>query len=155
MREPHPTQVELTPLATGDRLIVEAYGDGGFQVGGTRHRGSLLLLPDQVLAWPISDFSQVTAESLAPLWRHAPNLELVLLGCGPRLMPLDPALRQAVRAAAGPALEPMDSRRRLPYLQPAAGRGARGRRGAHRGPIGDPPNARRRGPLSGAPPPKD
>ncbi len=100
--------VELTPLASGKRLTVEAYGNGGFKLGGQRHLGSLLVLPDQVLAWPVAEFSQVTAESLAPLWRHAPDLEIILLGCGPRLVPVDPILRQAVRAA-GPALEPMDT----------------------------------------------
>ncbi|MEM7221729.1 MAG: Mth938-like domain-containing protein [Pseudomonadota bacterium] len=100
--------VELTPLATGDRLTVEAYGDGGFRLGGRRHEGSLLVLPDQVLAWPVAEFAQITAEGLLPLWQAAPHLEILLLGCGPRLRPVAPALSQAVRAA-GPVLEPMDT----------------------------------------------
>ena len=61
-----------------------------------------------MLSWPVAEVSQVSAENLAPLWQAVPDLEILLLGCGPRLVPAGPGLSQAVRAA-GPVLEPMDT----------------------------------------------
>jgi len=67
---------------------IDAYGKGGFRFGGMSHRGSILCLPQGVWAWPVSDPSEITEESLARVFA-AKGVELFLLGTGrePWLMP--------------------------------------------------------------------
>jgi uncharacterized protein len=89
--------------------VVASYRGGGFTVAGTRHMGSILLLRDRVIAWSVAAVSDIDAEALAAqVADAAPGLELLLIGCGPRLVPVAPALRQALKAR-GIAVEPMDT----------------------------------------------
>jgi uncharacterized protein len=105
--------VDITPLLPAGRQIVESYGGGGFRVSGQRHQGSILVLPDRTLAWPVASLAEITLESLAPLVAAAPaagepRAELLLIGCGPRLQLLPGALRRALRAQ-GLVCETMDT----------------------------------------------
>jgi uncharacterized protein len=88
------------------RQVVEAYGDGGFTVSGTAYRGSILVLPERTVSWPVSDIAEVSLESLEPILAEGGAIELLLLGCGARPAFISPDLRGQVRAA-GPVLEPM------------------------------------------------
>ena len=86
---------------------IDAYGAGGFGFAGMSHRGSILALPSGVLAWPVSDPSQIDVESLAPLFEEPEGaIEHLLVGTGPNFVPLAPALRKALRAR-GIVSEPM------------------------------------------------
>lgn len=46
------------------------------------HRGSLLLLPSGVWAWPVNDPSAINAEVLAPVIAEADGIALLLIGTG-------------------------------------------------------------------------
>lgn len=100
--------VDITPIQPGDRQAIEGYGGGGFRVSGEAYRGSVLVLPGRTLAWPVTEVGEVTAESFAAAGDELGEVEILLLGCGPRLVFVDKALRAAVRAL-GPVLEPMDT----------------------------------------------
>jgi len=105
--------VDITPLLPGGRQVVESYGGGAFRVSGLRLQGSILVLPDRTLAWPVASFAEITLESLAPLVDDAPAAgelrpELLLIGCGPRLQLLPGDLRRALRAQ-GLVCEAMDT----------------------------------------------
>ncbi len=99
---------DVTPDIPLGRQLVEAYGDGGFTVSGTAYRGSILILPERTLGWPVADIGELTLESLEPILAEGGAIELLLLGCGARLAFISPDLRGQVRAA-GPVLEPMDT----------------------------------------------
>ena len=104
--------VDITPLLPGGRQIVESYGGGGFRVSGQRYQGSILVLPDRTLGWPVASFADITLDSLAPLVA-APaagelRAELLLIGCGARLQLLPGDLRRALRAQ-GLVCEAMDT----------------------------------------------
>jgi uncharacterized protein len=99
---------DVTPAIPADRQVIESYGNGGFEVSGTVYQGSILVLPERTLDWGVVDIGELTLESLAPALAEAGAINLLLVGCGPRLTFLPPALRGAVRAA-GPVLEPMDT----------------------------------------------
>jgi uncharacterized protein len=90
------------------RQLIQGYQEGGFRIAGVRHQGSVLVLPDRTLAWPVSGLDQVTLESLAPIRAAEPTVEILLLGCGRRFAMAPPELRQALRDQ-GIALEPMDT----------------------------------------------
>ncbi|MBM3608965.1 MAG: hypothetical protein FJX29_11035 [Alphaproteobacteria bacterium] len=79
---------------------IDGYGAGGFAFGGMSHRGSLLALPSGVHAWDVTEASQITESSLAPLLREgAGSVECILFGMGKNLRPLAPAIRQRLNAA--------------------------------------------------------
>ncbi len=99
---------DLTPAIPAGRQVIESYGGGGFEVSGTAYRGSILVLPERTLDWDVATIDVLTFESLEPALAEAAAVDLLLVGCGPRLAFLSLELRQKVRAA-GPVLEPMDT----------------------------------------------
>ncbi len=79
---------------------IEGYGAGGFRFGGMSHRGSILALPSGIYAWSAAEPSDITVESLAPLFAEERGLvEHLLIGAGAGPVPLDPALRERLRTA--------------------------------------------------------
>jgi uncharacterized protein len=101
--------MELKMQIPASRQVVEAYGDGGFRVTGVPREGSLLVLPEQTLSWSVSSMEDVTLESLQLLLDLGrETLDMVLLGCGPR-MALPPKAARDAFQAAGITLEPMDT----------------------------------------------
>lgn len=100
--------VDVTPMIPEGRQVVEAYGGGGFRVGGMAYRGSILVFPDRTLAWSVGDIADMTLESLELAFTGYDDLEVLLVGCGAKAVFIPPALRKAVRAA-GPVLEAMDT----------------------------------------------
>ncbi|MFO1050366.1 MAG: Mth938-like domain-containing protein [Geminicoccaceae bacterium] len=86
--------------------LVQAYRTGGFTIAGARHAGSVLVLPDRVLPWAVTDTDQLDEAALAPLRAVEPMPDILVVGCGAKFVILSPALRQAVRAW-GPVVEAM------------------------------------------------
>lgn len=95
------------PLLTG-RPPISGYGRGRFRLGGLEHEGSLLILPDGVYPWPVSDPSDISDEALRPVLSHDPVLDFLILGTGKAQLFPDKDLRR-IFADAGVGLEAMDS----------------------------------------------
>lgn len=90
-------------------LVVASYRGGGFAIAGTRYPGSVLLFRDRVVAWAPQSVAAIDAALLAHEVAAARvPVELLLLGCGPRLLPVAPDLRAALKRL-GVAVEPMDT----------------------------------------------
>ncbi len=53
-------------------------------------------------------FEDVTLESLAPVLALTGTIDVCLIGCGPRLLPLPPVLKTALKSAGVPS-DPMDT----------------------------------------------
>jgi uncharacterized protein len=102
--------MDITPLVPAGRQIIEAYGDGRFRVSGTVIEGSALVFPTRAMAWAAVDMAGVSPDSLAAVTAagRAGEVELLLLGCGPRMAQVTGALREALRAA-GVVVEAMDT----------------------------------------------
>ena len=77
---------------------IDAYGNGGFRFAGMSHRGSLLCLPTGMHAWGVTQASELTRESLAPVFAAAAEIDVLLVGLGSDIAMIDPALRDALRA---------------------------------------------------------
>ncbi|MGC4077469.1 MAG: MTH938/NDUFAF3 family protein [Rubrivivax sp.] len=77
---------------------MDAYGNGGFRFAGMGHRGSLFCLPTGMHAWAATGPGEVTLESLAPVFAAADQLDVLLIGLGTDIAPLDAALRAALKA---------------------------------------------------------
>lgn len=99
--------MDITPLIPGGRQVVESYGEGRFRVSGVLHVGSLLVFPERVLPWAPRSFAEVELSAFSPVLA-SDGLELLLLGCGPKLLRAPTTLRLALRER-GLALETMDT----------------------------------------------
>jgi uncharacterized protein len=96
--------VELTPLVTPGRQLIERYSADGFRVSGIVYIGPILVFPDRTRSW---EPAIVSDDGLAPIVGRG-GVELVLLGLGRRGGPIAPALRAALKAK-GIGIEAMDT----------------------------------------------
>lgn len=77
---------------------IDAYGNGGFRFAGISHRGSLLCLPQGMFAWNVATVADITAETLAPVFAVADDIDVLMLGVGPDIAAIPRELREALRA---------------------------------------------------------
>lgn len=98
-----PAQPPITPQ------VIQGYGNGGFTVSGMRYTGSIVVLRGQTLAWtPPDALSNLGLADFSPVTDEAAGVDIVLLGCGPRALPIAANLRAALRER-GVTVEVMDS----------------------------------------------
>ncbi len=71
------------------RHIIDTYGNGGFRFAGMSHRGSILLLPSGVRAWPVTVPGEIDRTALRPVQAEAAGIELLLVGTGLDIAAID------------------------------------------------------------------
>ena len=89
--------MDLTPVATAGRQIIERYAASGFRVSGVIYHGPVLVFPDRTVAWGAARASDITWESLSPVIEHG-GVEILLLGLGRSASLVPAGLRTALRA---------------------------------------------------------
>jgi len=99
--------MDLTPMASAGRQLVERYGASGFRVSGVIYHGPVLVFPDRTVAWGATSASDVTWENLSPVIEHG-GVEILLLGLGRSTSLVPAGLRTALRTARI-AIEAMDT----------------------------------------------
>ncbi|MAS44702.1 MAG: hypothetical protein CML46_18250 [Rhodobacteraceae bacterium] len=90
------------------RPPVEAYGGGGFRIGGEKRMGSQLLLPGGMADWPVAELAALGPEALAPILAAADDIDVLLLGAGADVG-FPPREARAALEAAGVGLDPMST----------------------------------------------
>lgn len=98
--------MDVTPVVSADRQLIHSYGDNGFTITGIRHDGSVLVLPDRTLPWPVTTMAEVTLDNLAPILSAEPRPGVLLLGCGQGMSVVPREIKAALRAV-GIVVEPM------------------------------------------------
>jgi uncharacterized protein len=78
------------------RAPLDAYGGGGFRFAEMSHRGSILCLPSGIWAWGATEAADIDVAALAKVIAEAGEIELLLLGTGPDLVPPTAAVRAAL-----------------------------------------------------------
>jgi len=96
--------LDITPDVPKGRQIVKAYGDGGFDISGVAHDGSVLVFLDQTVTWS----GDLSLEALRPVIDHPTKVEILVIGCGPKFVLPDEDLRKGLRER-GIVLEWMDT----------------------------------------------
>lgn len=99
--------MDLTPLIPADRQVIDSYGRDVFRVAGVDHQGSVLVFPEETLAWGPTRMAEVSLDSLRAVVQRG-GVEILLLGCGMRMEMVPRALRQALRDA-GIVVDAMDT----------------------------------------------
>lgn len=89
--------MDITPLIAEGTNIIQGYGDGGFKVNGESLKGNLIILPSKVYSWDISDISMIDMKSLEVLTTQEVAIDILLVGCGNRMVLLPFELRQALK----------------------------------------------------------
>lgn len=74
--------MELTPLNSGEKTLIQAYGDGGFKISGQRFTGAVLVLEARVLDIALEDFVNIDESHFQPVEEAVEEIEILLLGCG-------------------------------------------------------------------------
>ncbi|WP_207458702.1 Mth938-like domain-containing protein [Azospirillum sp. SYSU D00513] len=100
--------MDITPFIPSDRQVIDGYGDGQFCISGVWRPGPCIVLPDRTLDWDVEGFESLSLDSFAPVMAAEPKVEILLLGCGPKMQLLPKALRVALREA-GVVTELMDT----------------------------------------------
>ncbi len=77
------------------RAPVDAYGNGGFRFAGMSHRGSILCIPSGIYGWEPE--GRVDRETLSKVFDEADEIEVLLIGTGQEMLPLEPGLKAALR----------------------------------------------------------
>ncbi len=99
--------MEVSFAVPKDRQVVESYGDLQFKISGAQFQGSVLVFPERSQPWPVTNFDSLSLETLSPVIEEG-SVQVLLLGCGPKLLMPPPDLRSAMREK-GIAIEPMDT----------------------------------------------
>ena len=100
--------MDITPPVAADRQLIQSYGDGGFQISGVRHLGSIIVFPWATIPWSVVDGDNFGAENFTNIRDTQGEVNVLLLGCGIRASLIGPELRQQVRAW-GVVIEAMDT----------------------------------------------
>lgn len=81
------------------RYQLDAFGAGGFRFADMSHRGSILATPSGIRIWPVSQFSEVTAESLQPVLDEAGTVDFLIIGTGADIAFLPDEIRLRLKEA--------------------------------------------------------
>ena len=82
------------------RHVIDSFGNGGFRLGGVSHQGSLLITPSGVRALPAVDISDLNVEHLAQLVAEKHAIDMVLIGTGREMLPVQKDVMQLLRGEA-------------------------------------------------------
>jgi uncharacterized protein len=79
------------------RHQIESFGNGGFRLGGVSHQGSLIITPSGVRACSTKNIVELSIDDFVPIFAEQNNIDMVLIGAGRTLEPLQPALLRSLR----------------------------------------------------------
>lgn len=81
------------------RFPIDSYGNGGFRFADMSHRGSILVLPSGIKAWPVGAMRELDDEALAPIFAEAEEIDLLLFGTGADIAAVPGRFRERFREA--------------------------------------------------------
>jgi uncharacterized protein len=88
------------------KAAIEGYGAGGFRFAGMSHKGSILATPSGIRAFAPKTAAEIDAGALAPVFAEANDIEMLIIGTGRDIVPVEPALRAQLKEA-GITVDPM------------------------------------------------
>lgn len=100
--------MSVTELHFPERAPIDAYGDGGFRFADARHKGSLLVVPSGMYAWPPAIIGYVRPKAFMRVFDEAAQIDFLLFGTGEvRVSPAKTLIKAFAKAGIG--LEVMDT----------------------------------------------
>lgn len=90
------------------RAPLDAYGNGGFRFAEMSHRGSILCVPSGIYGWDLNRPSEFSMEAFEKVFDEQNDIEVLLVGTGPDLVPLPADMKAAFREV-GILADPMST----------------------------------------------
>jgi uncharacterized protein len=100
--------MEISSVIPPGRRMIDGYPPGGFRVAGTLYQGPMLIWPEGEVPWSLDRIEDLALAHLDPVRRIGPPVEVLLIGCGPRMTLLPSVLRRQIREA-GIGMDAMDT----------------------------------------------
>lgn len=100
--------MEISSVIPPGRRMIDGYPPGGFRVAGTLYQGPMLIWPEGEVPWSLNRIEDLDVAALDPVRRIDPPVEVLLIGCGPRMTLLPSVLRRQIREA-GIGMDAMDT----------------------------------------------
>ena len=100
--------LDITPVVPEGRQVIQKYGAGGFRIAHVHFTGSVLVTSESSMQWPIQQVSEITLQSLEPLFADNVSPGIILIGCGEKFIAPPKALRSGLKEK-GASLEWMDT----------------------------------------------
>ena len=89
--------MDITPAIPEGRQVIQSYGDNLFRISGTVWRQPVLVMPLRTVPWLATDVASMTFETFEPILSASPAVEVLLIGCGPRMALVSPSVRAALK----------------------------------------------------------
>jgi uncharacterized protein len=100
--------MEISSVIPPGRRMIDGYPPGGFRVAGTLYQGPMLIWPEGETPWSLDRIEDLALAHLDPVRRIDPPVEVLLIGCGPRMTLLPSVLRRQIRES-GIGMDAMDT----------------------------------------------
>jgi len=89
--------MDITPQVPDGKPLIDGYGDGGFRVGGVRYDGGVIIDGLAAHAWSVPEFQALSIENLNAITERQAEMDILLLGTGPRLLMPPKPLKLALK----------------------------------------------------------
>jgi uncharacterized protein len=87
----------ITPLISADSQVIQSYKSGGFKISSRIYDGAVVVFPDRVIPFPVTDVAALTPENFEQ-FTVADGLDVILLGCGARGVMPPPAIKALLKS---------------------------------------------------------
>jgi len=81
------------------QYAIDSVGNGGFRFADMSHRGSILILPSGIYAWPVQSPEEFSRDQFQTVFDAASDIDILLIGTGSRTAVLSDDLLWAFRSA--------------------------------------------------------
>lgn len=102
--------MDVTPLISRGQQVIQSYAGSRFKVSGLIYEGSIFVFTDKTVPWAVSksEVTEFSIEDFQDLLKVKSDIDVILLGCGPKIVFLPASLRAQLKAQ-GLHVEVMDT----------------------------------------------
>lgn len=100
--------MDVNPIVSTGRQMIEAYRQGYFRISGVDHATSVIVTPERTMPWERAEGQGLTLDEFAAVIAADPPVDVLLIGCGRGTAPLARAIRDGLREA-GIGADTMDT----------------------------------------------
>lgn len=100
--------MDITPKVPEGRQVIESYDGEGFKINGEAYTGSVIVWPENAVAWSAGSLADAGIETLEPVFSAEPKIDILLIGSGARFALVPPILKTGLKER-GVSVESMDT----------------------------------------------
>lgn len=98
--------MDITPLISADRQVIQSYSPAGFKISGKMYQGAVIVFPDRTLPWNMASVHELKVTDFAVFDKK--EIDFLIVGCGAKAERMEPPVVRALQTR-GIVLETMDT----------------------------------------------